>query len=63
MNGLPKADHAAEPARNPYARVTLDLGELAEVAHTLWLASGCAYGRDVDNWYAAIEIVRARGPR
>ena len=63
MNGLPQVDHAAQPARNPKAPVALDLGEIAEVAHRLWLDSGCAHGRDVENWYAAIEIVRARGPR
>ena len=63
MNGLPKSNREADSARNPEAPVALDLCEIAEVAHTLWLASGRAQGRDVENWYAAIEIVRARHPR
>ncbi len=63
MNELPKANRAAEATRTSKAPVALDLSEIAHVANTLWLASGRAQGRDVENWYAAVEIVRARHPR
>jgi Protein of unknown function (DUF2934) len=63
LNGKPAANHAAEAIRAPEAPVVLDLSEIAEVAHTLWLESGCVHGRDLENWYAAVEIVRARCPR
>lgn len=61
--GSPDLSRAAEPAPAAEAPVELDISEIAKVAHTIWLASGRAEGRDVENWYAAIEIVRARASR
>lgn len=34
--------------------------EIAREAYYLWQARGCAHGHEIEDWFRAVEIVRAR---